>query len=351
MQSFGLWYEPNYNNNTNDDMKISLHVNLWSLEDIRIKDTNYVKEPFLDIGIKIESYRAIDNLIMHCPFIINPEDIIDLSPKLLRKENASIIFNRDCEITTKDSYTIVEINKSNKDKKDKEENKQENIEENIEELLIFPLDQPVLEVFSIQNLKEIKKTNLVFDFTQFREYVDKVDKLKNIKTVYIRFRIKTYDLKNNLYFDSELRNKSFESAFSGTRIIDFKVNEKRNIDTTIKTKVLFEEKKWVMLEKVHYLLMIPSSYDVVSFSEKNPTCRELESDLWDDYLDVKIDFYKNHVLVYHWVEKGARDSFSCLAKIKYSKSLITTILKYCGVMLFISIAASVLASMLISLFT
>lgn len=38
-------------------------------------------------------------------------DIRDLSDRMSVKNNANIIFNADCEIHTKDNYTILELEK------------------------------------------------------------------------------------------------------------------------------------------------------------------------------------------------------------------------------------------------
>ena len=79
--------------------------------------------------------------------------------------------------------------------------------------------------------------------------------------------------------------------------------------------------------------MMPSSYDLTPLCEERMTCRELEPEIWDDYLDAKIDFSKGHVLAYHWRkklsdEKKFIEDFSCLVKVNYSKTKIITIIAY-----------------------
>ena len=349
MKSFGLWYKKKegeviprntpclestkveQQNNTNipvHEPRISLHVNLWFLGDIQ---ANNNKGSFLDIGFKIENYSQIEKLTVHCPFRLERENIEDLSEKLNTKENANIIFNKDCEIETKDSYTIVNISK----KAGQPE----------EPLLIFPLDQAISEIFILQNLDNINKTNLVFDFTKFIQYVEKVERLKSINDIYIRFRIQNIDLKDKIYFDSEPLNKSFESAFSGTRIIDFKINETRNIDELIRAKILIENEVWVKMNKVHFLVMEPSSYDLTSFSDDKMTCRELEERMWDNYLGRQIDFSKGHALAYHWKQEESKStSFSCLVKVKYSKARWHTIVAYSIMVIVLGIISSTIVS-------
>lgn len=327
MKSFGLWYkrteqsisEHNDENHSSQPI-ISLHVNFWSLEDIKTQDA--IKRPYLDIGIKIENYRTLDQMFFYCPFAVKKENIYDLSDKLASKNNAGIIFNKDCEIQTKDSYTIIELLEGQKQ----------------ETLLIFPLNQVIDQIFAIERCKN-GNSQIVFQFENFIKYVDTIKQLKDINTLYIRFRIKSIELKDKIYFDSKLANWSFESAFSGTRIIDFKVNEKRNIDDEIKASIIVKGQEWAELKTTHFLVMEPSSYDLTSFFEEKMTCRELEEHLWDDYLGTKINFRKGHILAYHW--KGEK-TFSCLVKVKYSRANFATIAIYCAVVILLSLASSVL---------
>lgn len=346
MKSFGLWYQKvddnDYekskvrNNFTALDVKagendsglkspFSLHVNFWSLEDI--KNSDNVNVPYLDIGLKINDYSAIKEVVFYCPFVLDKNGIIDLSDKLANKNNASIIFNADCEIQTKDSYTIVEVDDD-------------------EKLLIFPLKQVVGEVFSIEPVQNGTGTQLIFRFEQFRKYVEGgVDKLKELSTIYIRFRIIVPGLKKLIYFDSEPLNKSFESAFSGTRIIDFKVNERRNIEENVRAEIIVKKQEWVSFANIHFLIMVPSSYDLTSFYKDPMTCRELEEKLWDDYLGTTINFNKGHVLAYHWRGKQV-DDFSCLVKVNYSRARKKTIFVYALSVISLGILSSLIVALL-----
>lgn len=336
MKSFGLWYEKcenklNYisrekenSNHTgenisvlkeedakkDDELHYALHVNFWSLEDI--KTNGNIKEPYLDIGIKIDNYKSLKKLVFFCPFKLGKDCIQDLSEKFSIKSNANIIFNDDCEIETKDNYTIIQLTTK-------------------ERLLVFPLFTVINNVCEVEEIQNSEGTKIIFAFERFHNYVKEVDKLRDIRTIYIRFRVKNLTLRDYIYFDSEPLNKSFESAFSGTRIIDFKVNEKRNIEDSVRTETIVNKETWAVFENVHFLAMLPSSYDLTSFCEEQMTCRELEQELWDDYLGTSIDFNKGHVLAYHWRKKKDTkpiDDFSCLVKVNYSKTKVKTIFTY-----------------------
>lgn len=338
MKSFGLWYKKHKEkvdeNKTNglqnqDDSKdknshqdensispnnekpqFDFHANYWSLGDI--KTSKKLKDPYLDIGIQIKNYKLIDSLTFYCPFEVDEDCLIDLSDKLKDKGNASLIFNDVCEMETQDIYTIIKLSTE-------------------EKLLLFPLKEPIEGVCSLEKIEEGSYIN--FDFKQFRKYAEQS---KNdgfdIDNVYIRFRLCFSGLKDMICFDDEPLNKSFESAFSGTRTIDFKINEKRNIPQKIRAKMTLQEEKMACFTKVHFLVMEPSSYDVVSFSDEKVNCRELEEGEWDDYLDTNIDQKKGHVLAYHWKRKAkegeSKESFSCLVKIRYSKTSRKTIAAY-----------------------
>lgn len=320
MKSFGLWYQKREKENQEEPV-FSLHVNFWS-ESIKTKK-NKKRLPYLDIGIKISNYSSIKNATFQCPFKIDNSQLIDLSDKLSKKSNANLIFNIDGEIETKDNYSLVKLDKGDAS----------------QDLLIFPLKQSLGDVYKIDEVGE--RTNIIFEFSDFIKYVDSKSQLKSIKTIYIRFRIKTDALMNTIYFDSEPLNKSFDSAFSGTRIIDFKINEKRNLEESAVTKMVMDGQTWSKLDKVHLLIMEPSAYDVESFSNDKMTCRELEGKLWDDYLGEEIDLTKGHNLAYHW---KATNDFSCLVKIRYSTAKISTILAY----ILIAISLGILGSLVVS---
>jgi len=341
MKSFGLWYlkseiesakqeltenstQKNASEDTNDSNKIpveesefDLHINFWSLEDY--KHTNNSIVPCLDIGIKIYKYKLIKRLTFFCPFQVKKEDIFDLADKMSTKENANIIFNTDCEIHTKDNYKIIELEQS-------------------EHLLVFPLNQVIEGIYSIKN--EAYGTKLEFDFQNFEKYVKSNSGLNKLDTIYIRFRIKGRALRHHIYFDSEPLNKSFESAFSGTRMIDFKVNEKRNIDEKVRAEIIMNHEELAKLKTVHFLLMEPSAYEVKSFDNYVMNCRELEKDLWDDYLGMSIDFSKGHILAYHWRAKEEKEYFNCLVKVNYSKTKPLTIAVYAIVVVALGIISS-----------
>ena len=80
MKSFGLWYQKikESDNEVETDHEnipqFSLHVNFWSLEDIKTKEN--INTPFLDIGIKIKNYKQLDHITFYCPLIFRVISVI-----------------------------------------------------------------------------------------------------------------------------------------------------------------------------------------------------------------------------------------------------------------------------------
>lgn len=316
MRSFGLWYKRN--EKEKDAPVFSVHINFWSEE---VKKENCV--PALDIGIKIVHFRSANEVIFQCPFVVTNDQVTDLVTKLHRIENANIVFNTDGDVQAKESYSVFSFVKKNVK----------------ESLLLFPLHQPIDGIYTLRQVSD--KTEIAFDFSKFNEYLKQRKEFDDINEVYIRFRVATSEMKNNIYFDSEPSNRSFESAFSGTRIFDFKVNEKRNLGSKTVSNKILNKYEFAQIDCIHLLVMEPSSYDVEAFASTQMTCRELEGDLWSDYLDSNINTSKGRILAYHW---KFGNEFSCLIKVKYSKTNFKTLLGYILIVLGLGVFGSTIVA-------
>ena len=247
MRSFGLWYKDT--GNIGESPSFSVHTNFWS-ESVKSDKSG----PDLDVGLKVCNFRKLDEVRFHCPFNIEENEIRDLVPVLSKIENANIVFNADGSMNAKESYSVYSFEKDGCK----------------EELLLFPLNQGLDNIYFLE--KDDNKTDIIFNFSIFNRYLEQKPEFAEINQVYIRLRITSTELKNSIYFDCEPSNKSFESAFSGTRILDFKINEKRNLGTTTIKKIDVNKYLFPQIANVHLLVMEPSSYDVESFSDRQMTC-------------------------------------------------------------------------------
>lgn len=316
MRSFGLWYKRN--EKVQDEPVFDVHINFWS-EAVK----NASMTPDLDVGIKVLNFRTVDEIVFHCPFAIDKSNVKDLASKLYDKKNTNIIFNIDGEIETREPYSIYTFVKEEKEEK----------------LLIFPMNQNLGKLCSL--VEEDGNTDVVFYLSKFNSFIIQKNKFADINEIYIRFRITADALKNSIYFDSEPTNKSFESAFTGTRIFDFKINEKRNLGNKTITKVEMDKYAFPKINHVHLLVMEPSSYDVESFANPQMTCRELEENLWDDYFESIINYSAGRILAYHWKFDG---ECSCLVKVKYSRTDFSTLFAYILIVIALGVFGSTIVA-------
>lgn len=264
--------------------------------------------------------------------MLEKKNILDLSDKIKQQMNAQLIFNDDCEMETNAGYTEVKLSET-------------------EKLLVFLLEQDCGIESVIDNNKNYSTISI--KMKPFRDYIKAVPAFQNIEdkyqSIYLRFRVKGIALKDILFFDSEQTNKSFESAFSATRVLDFKINQSRNIENVLRVGMNRNGYEMVKFSKVHFLIMLPSAYDLDQYSG-NINCRELESGVWNDYFGQDIDFHKGHVLAYHW-KRSAKESastfeeFSCFAKINYRKTKPKMLMAYIIIVISLGMTGSALVSL------
>lgn len=161
------------------------------------------------------------------------------------------------------------------------------------------------------------------------------------KKHYYRIRLK------NPYVDSISHiytppNSVLESAFSRTELVDFRINEKRNLNGSLLERIHSDGE--VSFSKTHLFLMREASDDYV-YSHKPPHgSRQLEADLWKSYIGGDHPF--NKMIAYHWKETDTHDSFSAFAKFRYIHCTPTTIFLFVVIIVALGFLSSFLANLL-----
>jgi hypothetical protein len=182
---------------------------------------------------------------------------------------------------------------------------------------------------------------------------------------YFRFRIYIPDLWP-ITKEEKPSNSWLESAFFVTEIIDFHVNEKRNLSEEL-LRAMHDEGE-VNFKKIHLFLMRYNNYDHI-FSHPFPVdARTLERTIWTDY--VGEDYACEQILAYHWRQKyegkaNANDalpskssdlgshgfsSFNVFTKFRFQKANKTTILIFLAGLLGIGIISGLIANWLYNRF-
>ena len=238
MESIGLWYKKD--ENINEIAEFDIHINLWN-----ISNNKKHQEPFIDIGIGINNYKSIDELIMLIPFKLDLSDIIDLYDYIKKPDVARLVFNEiGCETESKNKYFILKID-NNRIKllvsiKDIENQSKGimSIESNYFERTDNKSEQSDYEILKF-NFKDIKKD----------------EKFNNFNDLYFRFRLKTPQIKNRLFCQVDKKNWFLESGFTKTQIVDVKINKERNLPHDYCDLMSKSNYKFVCFKNIHLLVM------------------------------------------------------------------------------------------------
>lgn len=302
MKSFGIWYS---NKNTQKDesskieekFQVDLHINLW---DIGLNKDN---KPFIDIGLNILNFKEIDKLCIQIPFILNKDDIKDLTDILKEKTIANLIFNDDC-IFQSDNNNICSIKLS----------------EDIENpKVLYQLSKEVKGSYKFERIDESQVSIMNFDLTVIR----KDSAYEKFNNLYMRFRIQSDKIKEELFCNVKRKNWFLESGFNKTQIIDIKINKKRNMpDNSLLT---MRRKKFELLEltKIHFLVIEPVNHEIEILGNDFIECRKLENE-WKEYLNLKPDFKIGDLLAYHWKVKKSDKILKEYSKMVKVTSATTT---------------------------
>lgn len=297
MKSFGVWFKKSASKDTEaqeeackkmsenesketdkEGHEVDIHINLWDIIDS--------EPPFIDIGLKVKNYQSIDKLALLIPFDVDESDIEDLSGKFDFKGMPNLIFNDSCTFIRKEDYTEIILS------------------ENEEELLICKFDTTCRETPNVMYEKEESSLRIIFDMQYYKNDLDTYDNLKNL---YIRFRVKSEKIKDELFCKINQKDGFLNSKRKLVQIIDLKINKKRNMSE--EDIIYFRKNSYDFQEfrRVHFLIMQPVETEVDKCGNDFFESRNLEEE-WSEYIYKEsdtnwINLKDKKVLVYHWKQK------------------------------------------------
>lgn len=314
LKSIGVWYQLA----CKDLPKLEFHINLWNLKG---KDKKIL--PFIDFGIGIKNYKVINEMAILFPFSFDEQEMFDLYYYIKEPSVARLIFNEmECEVSSHDKYMVIESSNFEKPK-----------------LLINVKngDDLVNDISLKQNLL-LEMTELNIDFNELKRDT----KFAQYEDLYIRFRIKSQNIKRILFCKVAKKNWFLESGFIENQIIDIKINKERNLPHDICREMRLNNYKFAKFDKIHLLVMNDSSNDIGTFGNILYDCRKLEEHEWDTYLEN--DYDATNVFAYHWKEKCVGDEmitdFNKLIRISSATTNIKVILVYMLVVVILGAAGS-----------
>ena len=319
MNSIAIW--PVLHTESKEIIPIELHFNLWRIKKkfwanvpIFFKDRNWKelisRDNFLDIGLKVGKCHEIKKICIYIPGNIIKDNIRDMGSIISADTTVlNSVFNEELNVVATDNPKLKEIINSEKQKL----------------FFIYAIDV---------------KSDIVCSSSEPGTIVEILcnDKCNRDSETYFRIRISS-NFVEELTYNFRPISSFYESAFNQTEVIDFRVNEKRNLTPSLLEKI----KNHFYFTKIHYLLLRNSEDEFLFSNKQIYSSRELEKDVWQKYIDGHKYKYKyRRILAYHFKEKqqDGKDnitSYNLLAKFKIEKQNYRTIIKYLSIILVVSI--------------
>lgn len=248
-------------------MDTEVHINIWKVPIGTLWSTTKF---FFDFGLKISPEIEYVCLFVPFEFKENGKDF-DLVRKL-KDSNQLLctVFNMDLKSDTspKDQFSKV-INE--------EENK------NTEVFCLYQLGASKFNIEQV-NIGEEGKTKVIGSLLKIYIQDKPTENICKSETdLYIRFRIEPKRVKD-VVCSEHISNDLLQDAFSEIDMIDFRLNEQRDIHTDVIDKIKGEEFKFFSFNKVHLFFMAETKENIQNGSSLKIDSRLLERDLWKNYI-------------------------------------------------------------------
>lgn len=334
MKSIALWYIARENSNPNNNAE--LHINWgkfpktpWQTVSCGCswdKHYPYRRIPgftrFIDFGLMIQDYQNIKSVKFYFPFNFERSDFQDLGDIIKDVDILSALFNERFTISHSTSGNLHPVTKLKKTEGEEE------------------------RAFSVYSLKnEFVIENPVDDEGTILTLAIPERDTNLSKQLYIRFRLKGKPLRKFCY-NEPMSFAFIQSSFTKTSMIDFRMNDLREIDAKIIEHTVIPE-NFFTFSKVHFFFIGTSRDENVFFNKMSDNCRLLEQNRWSKYLE-GLPFNKDRkVLAYHWkTDKHIKD-FNILLKTNSTYIKISDLLFYLAVVVLIGLCVNILSSIII----
>lgn len=302
MKSIAIWYKRNQEL-TPIISEVELHFNLW-----KIPNGTKSHLRFLDIGVKLTNTIGIDELKLYFPHRIANDDFEDIVDKFInRPDLVSAIFNENYNTTSLATSKFHKITDSDGS-------------------FVFNIYQTSTNDVSLEG--------------KYSGTIIKIRCPNSNEKIYFRFRIKGTFL-DSLSTIQNPSNAFVQSAFSKTEMIDFRINEARDLNHSLLEEIAKENK--LKISKAHFFFICSYNEDVLGSHQPYRSCRNLENYRWINY--VGSDKLSTHqiFLAYHWRVEDKTD-MNVLIKTKFERNNWKTILIYIAILLLLSVAFNLLSN-------
>ena len=163
------------------------------------------------------------------------------------------------------------------------------------------------------------------------------------RNLYFRFRVEDIP-ENSIFYEENISNDFLQSAFSKTEMIDFRINEVREMNPKAYEEIT-KDKTFLPFNKIHFFFVGSSEDEQIAGNTDYKDCRLLNYDRWQAYIGDNYDNTRK-LIAYHWCWKGdanaqTSDRYSIFIKTVYKSIKWKTILKYCSVVFGLSLISAI----------
>ena len=328
MNSIGILYalknssEPSKNN-----VSAELHVNYW-----KVPDGKGSYNRFLDFGIFInEVAREISTISFYFPFKVDSNSLKDLGNSLSNSELLCTLFNNDYvvrNINSSPSYFSVTPSSSS---------------DKAHPFWLYVLGENNFKVKEIKPYGSIVNVQILSTPKKNGGIQPVNGDKKPKRNLYFRFRVEDIPA-DSIFYEENISNDFIQSAFSKTEMIDFRINEVREMNPKAYEEIT-KDKSFLPFSKIHFFFVGSSEDEQIAGNTDYKDCRLLNHDRWLSYLGKDYD-NERKLIAYHWCWKGdekvmTRDRYSIFIKTVYKSMKWKTILKYCSVVFGLSLFAAI----------
>lgn len=318
MRSFAVWYDAE--EHIDHDVEAKIHINFWNSVEYLQKE----KDCFFDFGFLINDISGISAINLYCPFYVEKKgacgyNIYDLGAKISNIELIDAIFNENYTAVSGAPKRYLVNTKPYEVSGTAESNPS-----NFEKFVIYSLDENNeidVKYCKKQPYQGDNAGNKCNDGTIITLKIKDIEKysseiLDDTKAYYFRIRIRVREDALSTITQNVDYKFFLKANLYSTVVMDFRLNDIRSFNQEIKNKYTYGRKFKII--SVNYLIM-KNITDEVEALGMNMTCRLLESDLWNQY----IDGLQNNMMAYHIKKKMNHDKpiqdFCAIVKVKYEK--------------------------------
>ena len=221
------------------NISAELHVNYWK---VPVGNGSYKR--FLDFGIFInEVARDISSVSFYFPFKVEETSLRDLGESLSKSELLCTLFNNEYvvrNIKGSPSYFCVSPSANS---------------ESTHPFWLYVLGENNFNVAEVRPYGSIVTVKILSTAKKNGGIQPATSEKKSKRNLYFRFRVEDIPV-DSIFYEENISNDFLQNAFSKTEMIDFRINEVREMNPKVYEEIT-KDKTFLPFSKIHFFLLVP----------------------------------------------------------------------------------------------